>query len=94
MSEQIEFPEYGVISSYRRSKTIIHPRFAILHFAGFETRNDAYKLIGKKVKWKSRAGKVVKGTITRVHGKKGAVCGHFKEGGLPGEALGQKIELL
>lgn len=85
----------GYIVNYRQSKKIIHPRFSILQFPEIDTRKDAGRLLlGHTVAWVSEAGKVLKGKITRVHGKNGAVCAHFKNGGLPGQAFGSKIKIV
>ncbi len=85
----------GYIVNYRQSKKIIHPRFSILQFPGVETRQDAGRvLIGHTVAWQSPAGKLIKGKITRLHGKNGAVCAHFKNGGLPGQAFGTRIKII
>ena len=85
----------GYIVSYRQSKKIIHPRFSILQFPEIESRNDAGRLLlGHTVQWTSPAGKLIKGKITRVHGKNGAVCAHFKKGGLPGQAFGTRIKIV
>lgn len=85
----------GYIVNYRMSKKIIHPRFSILQFPEITTRADAGRLLlGHTVAWKSPAGKLIKGAITRVHGKNGAVCAHFKKGGLPGQAFGTRIKIV
>jgi len=85
----------GSIVNYRMSKKIIHPRFSILVFPGIETRTDAgKKLLGHTVNWTTSSGKIIKGKITRVHGNNGAVCAHFKDGGLPGQAFGSKVTIV
>ena len=85
----------GYIVNYRQSKKIIHPRFSILQFTEIDTRKAAGRLLlGHTVAWTSPAGKLIKGKITRVHGKNGAVCAHFKNGGLPGQAFGTKIKII
>ena len=81
----------GTFLNYRQSKSVVHHKHSILKFPGIETRKDAYKLIGKEVIWESSTGKELKGTITRVHGKKGAVVANFKKAGLPGQAIGDKV---
>ncbi len=81
----------GVVVNYRRGRHVIHPLQAILKFDGYDEPKDAAKLIGKQVQWKTPSGKLVKGVITRLHGKKGVVRASFKNGGLPGQALGTEI---
>jgi large subunit ribosomal protein L35Ae len=87
------FPEKGSIIGYRRSKRIIHPNFIIIKFEEITNRKDAQKLMGKKVIWRSPAGKIKTGTLTRVHGNSGAVCANFKGDSLPGNSFGEKVEL-
>ena len=87
--------KYGSIVNYRMSKKIIHPRFSILQFPEINSRQDAGRLLlGHTVAWISPAGKIIRGKITRVHGKNGAVCAHFKKGGLPGQAFGTRIQII
>lgn len=83
----------GVFANYRQSKSVVHHKHAILKFPGFETRKEAFRLIGKVAVWESPSGKELKGKITRVHGKNGAVVAHFKKAGLPGQAIGKFITL-
>lgn len=47
-------------------------------------------LIGKKVAWKSSAGKIISGKILRIHGS--ALLARFKKG-LPGDAIGSVLEV-
>ena len=54
---------------------------------------DAEKLLGKKVEWTTTSGKKLSGEITRVHGTKGAVVAKFEKG-LPGQALGTKVQII
>jgi len=56
------------------------------------TKEAASKLLGKKVAWKTQSGKKIVGTITRVHGNKGAVIARFNKG-LPGQAIGTEVDI-
>jgi ribosomal protein L35AE/L33A len=95
MSQEITIGKKGFIVNYRQSKKIIHPRFAILQFPGIETKEDAGReLLGHTVAWESPTGKQIKGKITRLHGRNGAVCANFKDGGLPGQAFGTNIKII
>ena len=58
-----------------------------------DTAEEAEKVIGKTVSWTSPSGTVIKGKISALHGRKGAVRAIFEEKGLPGQALGQKIKV-
>jgi large subunit ribosomal protein L35Ae len=88
-----EFPKKGAIIGYRRSKRIIHPNFVIIKFDEIQSRKEAAKLIGKKVIWRSPAGKMKIGYLTRLHGNNGAVVANFKGSSVPGTAFGEKVEL-
>ena len=95
MSTEIMLGKKGFISSYRRSKKIIHPRFVILEFPGIESREKAGRLLlNHVVEWETPSGKRIRGTITRLHGGNGAVCAHFKNGGLPGQAFGTFMKIV
>tara|TARA_Y100000310_G_scaffold343903_1_gene453813 strand:+ start:1867 stop:2061 length:195 start_codon:yes stop_codon:yes gene_type:complete len=56
------------------------------------SKEEAEKLVGKKVTWKSPAGKELKGEIKATHGGKGAVRAIF-ETGMPGQCIGTKVTL-
>jgi ribosomal protein L35AE/L33A len=84
----------GAISNYKRGRHTVHQKHCILNFPDIATRKDANKLIGRTVVWKSSAGKELKGIITRAHGNNGAVRAHFKKAGVPGQALGTKVQII
>ncbi|AEH23800.1 50S ribosomal protein L35Ae [Pyrococcus yayanosii CH1] len=83
----------AVVLSYRRSKENQHNYHMIIKPLDINSREEAAKLIGRLVIWKSPSGKILKGKITRVHGTKGAVRVRFEKG-LPGQALGDYVEIL
>ena len=80
----------GVIMNYKRGRHNIHPHHILLSF-GLAFK-EAPQLIGKVVDWVSPAGKVLKGKIVSLHGKKGVVRAIFEKG-LPGEALGTPVTI-
>ncbi len=82
----------GVIINYRRGKRTEYPRQMIIELTGVKTRRDALKQVGKRVRWVSPTGKVFVGRITRAHGNNGSVIASFEEG-LPGQAIGTKVEV-
>ncbi len=55
-------------------------------------KEQADKLKGKKVTWKTSSGKVIKGVIKAPHGNSGAFRVEF-ERGIPGQAVGTKVEI-
>lgn len=58
-----------------------------------QNREEAKKLIGKIVEWKSPSGKIIHGKISDAHGNKGLLRAIFEKG-LPGQAITNEIELL
>ena len=82
----------GVIVNYRRGRHTQNPHQMIIKVEGVESREEAQKLVGKSVVWKTPGGKEIVGRITAVHGNKGAVRARF-ERGLPGQALGTEVEI-
>ncbi len=81
----------GIVVQFRRSRHRIHERHYLLDL-GLTKREDAKKLSGKDVEWKSPAGKIIKGKISDAHGNKGLVRAIF-ESGLPGQAVTTEVEV-
>lgn len=81
----------GIVVQFRRSRHRIHERHYLLD-VGMTKREDAKKLAGKEVVWKSPAGKAIKGKISDAHGNKGLVRAIF-ESGLPGQAVTTEVEV-
>lgn len=81
----------GVFVNYRQSRHVIHPKHAIIKVDGIETRKQALGIIGYKVDWMTETGKTLTGKINKAHGKKGLVIANFKNGGLPGQAMGTSV---
>lgn len=59
---------------------------------GMKNREEAKKMAGKHVEWKSPAGKIISGKISDAHGNKGLVRAIF-ESGLPGQAMTTEVEV-
>lgn len=81
----------GIVVQFRRSKKRINEKHFILDF-GMKDKEEASKLKGKIVEWKSTAGKVIRGKIAASHGTKGLVRAIFDKG-LPGQAVTMEVEL-
>lgn len=81
----------GIVIQFRRGRKRIHEKHFILDF-GMKTREEAEKLKGKEVTWKSSAGKIINGKISGSHGNKGLVRAIF-ESGLPGQAVTTEVEI-
>ncbi len=81
----------GKVIQFRRGRKTYKPRHFILDL-GAKNREQAQKLKGKEVEWKSPSGKIIKGKISSAHGNKGLVRAIFEKG-LPGQAINQEIEI-
>ena len=84
----------GVIVNFRggRRTRMLRPTHLVVTTKGITTRKDAEKLVNKKVTWKSPAEKAISGRVAGVHGNSGAVRVIFEKG-MPGQAIGQKVEI-
>jgi len=80
----------AVIASYRRSRHLVRPNQAIIKLAGINDKKSASKYVGRKLSYKTRSGKLIKGVITDSHGDNGRLRARF-ERGLPGQALGSEV---
>ena len=81
----------GIVVKFRRGRHRIHERHYLLDL-GCASREEASKLVGKEVIWKSTAGKVISGKVSSAHGNKGLVRAIF-ESGLPGQAITTDVEI-
>jgi large subunit ribosomal protein L35Ae len=81
----------GTIVSYRRSQRQITPNQAIVLVDGLKNRDDAGKLVGKSVTWKSTKNSIT-GKVSAPHGNSGALKVHF-ERGIPGQAITQHVDI-
>ncbi|MHA1794436.1 MAG: 50S ribosomal protein L35ae [Promethearchaeota archaeon] len=84
----------GVITSYRRGKHRIHPKQILCKINGFDSKNDASRLIGHEIEWISETGKAIRGIITRTHGNNGVVRVKLKKKGIPGQAIGMPVKIV
>ncbi len=80
-----------IIVQFRRGRARIHERHYLLDL-GFKNREEAKKLAGKEVSWKSPGGKIIKGKISDAHGNSGLVRAIFEKG-LPGQAITTEIDV-
>ena len=82
----------GTIVNFKGShKTQVNNQM-IVKADGIASKEDAAKLVGKKVVWSSPAGKEIKGEVRSAHGNKGALRVLFEKG-MPGQAIGQKVRI-
>ena len=82
----------AVIMNFRQGRHHQKCNHIILRPKGINKKEDTSSLIGKEIVWKSPAGKEIKGKIAASHGNKGAVRAIFEKG-LPGQCLGEKIDI-
>jgi large subunit ribosomal protein L35Ae len=82
----------GTIVNFRGRKGSMSGNHMIINIASVDSKEKAAKLVGKKVTWKSPAGKEIKGEIRSAHGNKGAVRAIF-ETGMPGQSLATKVKV-
>lgn len=84
----------AVIVNFRSARHHQRGNQMVLLVPGVSSRAEAEKLVGKSVRWTApgKAKKLITGVITAPHGSKGAVRARF-ERGMPGQAVGQKVEL-
>lgn len=82
----------GILVQFRRGRHVVHERHYLIDL-GATSRDEAKKLAGKEVVWKSPAGKEIRGKISDAHGNKGLVRAIF-ERGLPGQAVTTEVEVV
>lgn len=82
----------GIVVQFRRGRHRIHEKHFLLDL-GLQSREEAKKIKGKEVVWKSIGGKAIHGKISDAHGNKGLVRAIF-ERGLPGQAITNDIEVI
>jgi large subunit ribosomal protein L35Ae len=82
----------GVIKNFRRGRHSQKTNHMIIYLDQVKDKEKAKTLIGKKVVWKSPAGKEIAGNVANAHGNKGAIRVIF-ETGMPGQSLGSKVEI-
>ncbi len=81
----------GQIIGYKQARHHTTGNQMIIRVKGVEKREDALKLVGKKVAWKSKKAEI-KGEVRNAHGNKGAMRVLF-ERGMPGQSIGQKVKV-
>jgi large subunit ribosomal protein L35Ae len=85
-------PVYGTIVNYRIGTRTQMPKWCLVQVMGESAVSKAGQLVGRKMMLKSGKKNFV-GRIIDLHGKKGIVKVKFHKG-IPGQALGARVELL
>ena len=86
----------AVIVNFRRGRHTQKCNHIILYTEEIKTKEEAQKFVGKEVVWKNPKGKnkvEIKGKVASSHGNKGNLRAIFEKG-LPGQALGTKVNIL
>ena len=83
---------YGRVINYRIGIRTQMSNESLIEFGQTSSEAPKESLIGKKVLWKSGKSEF-RGSIVGFHGKNGVVRVKFKKG-LPGQALGDRVELV
>ena len=82
----------GTIVHFRGSRRVKRGNQMIVLVESVDNKEKAQKLVGKKVVWKTSAGKQMLGQITNIHGNSGALRVRF-DTGMPGQSIGTKVEI-
>jgi large subunit ribosomal protein L35Ae len=81
------------VLGYRTGRHTQNVNQMLLEVEGITSKDKAQPLLGKKIVWKTPAGREIKGEIIGLHGNKGVVRAKF-ERNLPGQAIGTKVDLI
>ena len=82
----------GVIVNFRGSRRVKSHNQMIVEVSSIDDKEKASKLVGKKVVWKSSAGKQLIGQVASAHGNSGALRVRF-DTGMPGQSIGKKVSI-
>lgn len=82
----------GVIKNFKRARHHQTTNQMIVYIPSVKSREEASKLVGKRVSWKSPAGKEITGEIRSAHGNNGAVRVLWSTG-MPGQAISSKVTI-
>jgi len=82
----------AIIKNFRRGISHQITNQFIVIIDGISSKSKASSLVGKKVSWKTKSGKLIQGKIMASHGDNGAVRVRMQRG-LPGEAIGTPIQV-
>ena len=80
----------GIIVNFRGSRRVKKGNQMIVQVGGVNSKEKAGQLVGRKVIWKTSAGKELNGQIASAHGNSGALRVRF-DTGMPGQSIGSKV---
>ncbi len=82
----------AIIKNFRTSRHRPYDRQMVVYPEKMESKEKSTHLVGKEVVFKTESGKEIKGKVSAPHGSKGGVRVIF-ETGMPGQAIGQVVEI-
>ncbi len=82
----------GTISNFKGGRHTQSPNQMIVVVEDVTDKEKAAELVGKNVIFTTPSGKIINGEVRSAHGNSGAVRVLFEKG-MPGQAVGQKVEL-
>lgn len=82
----------GTIVHFRGSRRVKRSNQMVVLIKSIDDKEKASKLVGRKVTWKTSAGKQLTGQITAAHGNSGALRVRF-DTGMPGQSIGTKVAI-
>ncbi|MGM5484250.1 MAG: 50S ribosomal protein L35ae [Nanobdellota archaeon] len=82
----------GTITNFRMGRHHQKDSHMVVTVKDVDTKEKAEKLLGKKTVYKTEAGKELNGEVRASHGNSGAVRVVFEKG-MPGQAVGKKVEI-
>ncbi len=82
----------ATIVNFRLSRHTKSEKQMVLVVKDVKNREQAEKLKNKTVIWKTPSGKKITGKVLAPHGNSGALKVEF-ETGMPGQAVGTKVEI-
>lgn len=80
----------ATIVNFRSGRHTQYDNQMIVVADSLSTREEAKKLVGKKVVFKTETGKDIVGEVRSAHGNSGALRVLFEKG-MPGQSKGQKV---
>lgn len=84
----------GIIVNYRRGRKTQTTNQMVIIVPGSDSKETAAKLVGKEVTYlcEGKNKKEIKGTVSAIHGGKGAIRVHFEKG-MPGQSIGGSVKI-
>ncbi len=83
----------AIVLAYAGTKEHQDNHHMVLKPLDVDDRASASRLIGRRVVWRTPTGRKMYGRVLKPHGNRGEVKAYFRPG-LPGQALGDYVEIL